>query len=474
MTPSNISNTNDTICAVATATGGALGIIRISGKDAITIADKIFTPSSKPHVSLAQRHAATVTYGHISGSDGQVVDDVLVSIFRAPHSYTGEDSVEISCHGSSYILQKTMQLLIDNGCRAAGPGEYTLRAFLNGKMDLSQAEAVADLIASSSEAAHRVAMNQMRGGFSRKLKELRDHLLHLTSLVELEIDFSDHEELEFADRDELRQLAETIEHTIAKLANSFGTGNTLKNGIPVAIIGETNAGKSTLLNALLNDDKAIVSDVHGTTRDVIEDTVCIEGLTFRFIDTAGIRDTNDKIEAMGIERSFMAMDKALIVIMMYDLQRPAGDFSQFYSQVAGRLRGKQVILAVNKCDITAGIPPLLNEIVHAQDSAQFHTVKISAKHNTNIDTLKSLLVKLADVPDMSANDTIVTNLRHYEALTKSLEAITRVIEGLNTNLPADLLSQDLRECIYHLNEILGEFSSDEVLKNIFSHFCIGK
>ena len=474
MTPSNISNTNDTICAVATATGGALGIIRISGKDAITIADKIFTPSSKPHVSLAQRHAATVTYGHISGSDGQVVDDVLVSIFRAPHSYTGEDSVEISCHGSSYILQKTMQLLIDNGCRAAGPGEYTLRAFLNGKMDLSQAEAVADLIASSSEAAHRVAMNQMRGGFSRKLKELRDHLLHLTSLVELEIDFSDHEELEFADRDELRQLAETIEHTIAKLANSFGTGNTLKNGIPVAIIGETNAGKSTLLNALLNDDKAIVSDVHGTTRDVIEDTVCIEGLTFRFIDTAGIRDTNDKIEAMGIERSFMAMDKALIVIMMYDLQRPAGDFSQFYSQVAGRLSGKQVILAVNKCDITADIPPLLNEIVHAQDSAQFHTVKISAKHNTNIDTLKSLLVKLADVPDMSANDTIVTNLRHYEALTKSLEAITRVIEGLNTNLPADLLSQDLRECIYHLNEILGEFSSDEVLKNIFSHFCVGK
>ena len=341
-------------------------------------------------------------------------------------------------------------------------------------MDLSQAEAVADLIASSSEAAHRVAMNQMRGGFSRKLKELRDHLLHLTSLVELEIDFSDHEELEFADRDELRQLAETIEHTIAKLANSFGTGNTLKNGIPVAIIGETNAGKSTLLNALLNDDKAIVSDVHGTTRDVIEDTVCIEGLTFRFIDTAGIRDTNDKIEAMGIERSFMAMDKALIVIMMYDLQRPAGDFSQFYSQVAGRLSGKQVILAVNKCDITADIPPLLNEIVHDQDSAQFHTVTISAKHNTNIDTLKSLLVKLADVPDMSANDTIVTNLRHYEALTKSLEAITRVIEGLNTNLPADLLSQDLRECIYHLNEILGEFSSEEVLKNIFSHFCIGK
>lgn len=474
MTPSNISNTNDTICAVATATGGALGIIRISGKDAITIADKIFTPSSKPHVSLAQRHAATVTYGHISGSDGQVVDDVLVSIFRAPHSYTGEDSVEISCHGSSYILQKTMQLLINNGCRAAGPGEYTMRAFLNGKMDLSQAEAVADLIASSSEAAHRVAMNQMRGGFSRKLKELRDHLLHLTSLVELEIDFSDHEELEFADRDELRQLAETIEHTIAKLANSFGTGNTLKNGIPVAIIGETNAGKSTLLNALLNDDKAIVSDVHGTTRDVIEDTVCIEGLTFRFIDTAGIRDTNDKIEAMGIERSFMAMDKALIVIMMYDLQRPAGDFSQFYSQVAGRLSGKQVILAVNKCDITADIPPLLNEIVHAQDSAQFHTVKISAKHNTKIDTLKSILVKLADVPDMSANDTIVTNLRHYEALTKSLEAITRVIEGLNTNLPADLLSQDLRECIYHLNEILGEFSSDEVLKNIFSHFCVGK
>ena len=465
-------NQEECICALATPAGGAIGIIRLSGNNAITITDQVFTSASgKP---LTGAKANTLHYGEIKDKDGKTIDDVLVSVFRAPHSYTGEDSTEIYCHGSRYILQQVLLRLTEVGCRQAEPGEYTRRAYMNGKMDLSQAEAVADLIASTNKATHQMAMSQLKGHFSNELTRLREKLLKMTSLLELELDFSDHEELEFADRDELRQLAETIEHTIAKLANSFGTGNTLKNGIPVAIIGETNAGKSTLLNALLNDDKAIVSDVHGTTRDVIEDTVCIEGLTFRFIDTAGIRDTNDKIEAMGIERSFMAMDKALIVILMYDQQRPAGDFSQFYSQVAGRLSGKQVILAVNKCDITADIPPLLNEIVHDQDSAQFHTVTISAKHNTNIDTLKSILVKLADVPDMSANDTIVTNLRHYEALTKSLEAITRVIEGLNTNLPADLLSQDLRECIYHLNEILGEFSSDEVLKNIFSHFCIGK
>ena len=295
----NILYTDDTICAIATAQGGAIGTIRVSGKEAITITDKIFTPASG--LTLSGRKPYTLTFGHINGENGEIVDEVLVSLFRGPHSYTGEDSTEISCHGSSYILQQVMQLLIKNGCRAAGPGEFTQRAFLNGKMDLSQAEAVADLIASTSAASHRMAMNQMRGGFSRELSQLREKLLHLTSLMELELDFSDHEELEFADRSELSQIASQVEGVINGLVQSFSVGNAIKNGIPVAIIGETNAGKSTLLNALLNEERAIVSDIHGTTRDVIEDTMNIKGILFRFIDTAGIRETSDTIESIGIE-----------------------------------------------------------------------------------------------------------------------------------------------------------------------------
>ena len=456
----------DTICAIATAQGGALGLIRVSGVEAISITDKIFIPVSGGGIPLSQRKPYTITYGRIVDEKDEVVDEVLVSLFRAPHSYTGEDSVEISCHGSRYILQEVMRLLIANGCRLAHPGEYTQRAFLSGKMDLSQAEAVADLIASTSAASHRLAMSQMRGSFSQKLSLLREKLIHLTSLMELELDFSDHEELEFANRSELVGLAGEVERTVSGLVDSFRLGNAVKNGIPVAIIGETNSGKSTLLNALVGDDKAIVSDIHGTTRDIIEDTVCIGGVTFRFIDTAGIRQTADAIETIGIERSFKAMDKARIVILLCDMSAPAAQFQAFFDKVRPHLEGKQVIVALNKCDVACQIPSL--------STCGFLQIQISAKQGTNIDSLCHSLTELASIPEITSSDVIVTNLRHYEALTQALQSIRRVQEGLTSGLPADLVSQDLRECIYHLGSIVGEVTTDEVLGNIFSHFCIGK
>lgn len=461
-------NTQDTICAIATAQGGAIGIVRVSGAEALSITDKIFHPTGKNPLPLTERKAYTVNFGQIKNEKGEIVDEVLVSLFRAPHSYTGENSVEISCHGSAYILQQVMQLLINNGCRTAGPGEFTQRAFLNGKMDLSQAEAVADLIASTSEATHRLAMNQMRGGFSKELAVLRNKLLHLTSLMELELDFSDHEELEFADRSELQALAAQIHQVIERLVQSFSIGNAIKNGIPVAIIGETNVGKSTLLNALLNEDKAIVSDIHGTTRDVIEDTMIINGVTFRFIDTAGIRQTDDTIENLGIKRSFKALEQAEIVILMYDLQRHE-NFKTFFQEVEPYLKNKQVILAQNKCDLVDNIPSN-SEF----DKNNYHTIAISARQKINIDKLQKLLTEVTHIPSISTNDVIVTNLRHYEALTHALDAITRVEQGLISSLPSDLISQDLRECIFHLNDIIGEVTTDEVLGNIFEHFCIGK
>lgn len=461
-------NTQDTICAIATAQGGAIGIVRVSGAEALSITDKIFHPTEKNPLPLTERKAYTVNFGQIKNEKGEIVDEVLVSLFRAPHSYTGENSVEISCHGSAYILQQVMQLLINNGCRTAGPGEFTQRAFLNGKMDLSQAEAVADLIASTSEATHRLAMNQMRGGFSKELAVLRNKLLHLTSLMELELDFSDHEELEFADRSELQALAAQIHQVIERLVQSFSIGNAIKNGIPVAIIGETNVGKSTLLNALLNEDKAIVSDIHGTTRDVIEDTMIINGVTFRFIDTAGIRQTNDTIENLGIKRSFKALEQAEIVILMYDLQRHE-NFKTFFQEVEPYLKNKQVIFAQNKCDLVDNIPSN-SEF----DKNNYHTIAISARQKINIDKLQKLLTEVTHIPSISTNDVIVTNLRHYEALTHALDAITRVEQGLISSLPSDLISQDLRECIFHLNDIIGEVTTDEVLGNIFEHFCVGK
>lgn len=466
-------NKEETICAIATGRGGALGIIRVSGPNAIINTDKIFIPADKTHKLLSERKAYTISYGHITNKDGEIIDEVLVSLFRAPHSYTGENCTEISCHGSEYILKQIMQMLIDNGCRAANPGEFTQRAFLNGKMDLSQAEAVADLIASSSKATHRIAMNQMRGNFSHELKTLRDKLLHLTSLIELELDFSDHEDLEFADRKELKETSLQISTVISKLINSFSLGNAIKNGIPVAIIGETNAGKSTLLNTLSGDDRAIVSDIDGTTRDVIEDTININGTTFRFIDTAGIRETHDTIEAMGIERSFKALNKAEIVILMYDLQRK-DNFLDFYEKIHQHLINKQVILAMNKCDIVPESDIKNPEIIKISSNIHWHTITISAKSGTNIEQLRNMLSELSCIPETSNNDIIITNVRHYEALTKALNAINRVEYGLTTSLTGDLIAQDLRECLFHLNDILGEVTTDEILHNIFKHFCIGK
>lgn len=457
----------DTICAVSTAPGaGGIAVIRVSGPEAIAICNTIFVPRTAGKDLLSQK-AYTLRYGSIRRGE-ELIDEVLVALFRAPHSFTGEDTVEITCHGSVYIQQQIMQLLIESGCRSALPGEYTQRAFMNGKMDLSQAEAVADLIASTSAGQHRLALNQMRGGFSHELKNLREQLLHITSLMELELDFSDHEELEFADRSELSTLAAHIETVISRLANSFCVGNAIKNGIPVAIIGETNAGKSTLLNVLLNEDKAIVSDIHGTTRDVIEDTVNIGGITFRFIDTAGIRETHDAIESIGIERTFQKLDQADIVLWMIDAADADQQIAQLSEKILPHSEGKQLILVFNKADLLAdnrfkpaGLPNV-------------QSIFISAKKREHIDELQDLLIQAAHIPSLSSNDIIVTNIRHYEALTHALESIHRVQEGLSANLSGDFISQDLRECIFHLSDIIGEVTTDQVLGNIFERFCIGK
>lgn len=467
---------NNTICAIATAPGGAIGIIRISGPKAISIADRIFRPVGST-LSLSERKAYTLAFGNIVNANNDVVDEVLVSIFRAPHSYTGEDSVEISCHGSAYVLQQVMLLLTENGCVPAGPGEFTQRAFLNGKMDLSQAEAVADLISSTNKATHDMAMSQLKGHFSNELTDLRAHLLKLTSLLELELDFSDHEELEFADRSELYTLANDIHKRLLSLARSFEVGNALKNGIPVAIVGNTNVGKSTLLNHLLHEEKAIVSDVHGTTRDFIEDTTIINGIQFRFVDTAGIRDTDDVVENIGIERTYKKMQEAKIVLWLIDKQPSDSEIEDIKTRVAG----KKLIIVRNKMDLTnsslnnssSAKSTIQNSNFNIQNSS---SVDISAKYGTNISKLEQLIVEAANIPQLSESDIVITSVRHYSALLHADESLQRVIDSMNLGLSGDLLAEDLRMVIDYLAEITGEerITPQETLQNIFTHFCVGK
>ena len=467
---------NNTICAIATAPGGAIGIIRISGSEAISIADRIFRPVCST-LSLSERKAYTLAFGNIVNANNDVIDEVLVSIFRAPHSYTGEDSVEISCHGSAYVLQQVMLLLTENGCVPAGPGEFTQRAFLNGKMDLSQAEAVADLISSTNKATHDMAMSQLKGHFSNELADLRAHLLKLTSLLELELDFSDHEELEFADRSDLYTLANDIHQRLVSLARSFEVGNALKNGIPVAIVGNTNVGKSTLLNHLLHEEKAIVSDVHGTTRDFIEDSTIINGIQFRFVDTAGIRDTDDIVENIGIERTYNKMQEAKIVLWLIDEEPDASKIEDIKQRVAG----KKLIIVRNKIDLTnsslndssSAKPTIQHSKLNIQNS---QSVDISAKYGTNLPLLEQLIVETANIPQISESDIVITSVRHYSALLKADESLQRVIQSMDIGLSGDLLAEDLRMVIEHLAEITGEekITPQETLNSIFSSYCIGK
>ena len=477
-----MKNQEECICALATQAGGAIGIIRLSGSNAITITDKIFQSANGK--SLEEAKPYTLHYGEIKDKDGNTIDDVLVSVFRAPHSYTGENSTEISCHGSRYILQQVLHRFTEVGCRQAEPGEYTRRAYLNGKMDLSQAEAVADLIASTNKATHKMALSQLKGHFSNELSLLREKLLKMTSLLELELDFSDHEELEFADRSDLQALAEEINHKITTLAHSFETGNALKQGVAVAIVGKTNVGKSTLLNRLLHEEKAIVSDIHGTTRDVIEDTTLIDGITFRFIDTAGIRKTDDVVENIGIERTFQKMEEAKIVIWLLDEQPSASEIEEMKQ----KNQGKKLLVVFNKMDKLENDKLAFDKFTHScgSDSSESEASEgesseaqsplfISARTGENVSSLEQALVKAADIPEITENDVIITSARHYEALLRAHNSLSRVLESMEMGMSGDIIAEDLKMVLEELGEITGgQISSQETLNNIFKHFCIGK
>ena len=460
---------NDNIIALATPSGaGAISVIRISGKDAIEIVDGFFK-SVKSQKSLCDQKTHTIHLGHIL-KEGNTLDEVLVSIFKDPQSYTGENVVEISCHGSPYIQQEIIQLFLRNGCRIANPGEFTLRAFLNGKLDLSQAEAVADLIASDNEASHQVAIQQMRGGFSNEIKVLRDELLNFASLIELELDFAE-EDVEFANRNQFKDLIERITKVLKHLIDSFAVGNVIKNGIPVAIVGEPNVGKSTLLNALLNEDKAIVSHIAGTTRDAIEDELNIGGIGFRFIDTAGIRETKDVVESIGIKKTFEKIDQSQVVIYLFDSALSIDSLNNVkleIEKIKNRHPQKPLIIIANKID-------KLDDIQLAKLNTEIPKVHLlSAKTGFGVEQLTSSLLNLINIGALRNNETIVTNSRHYDALLKALEEIQKVKQGLDENLSGDLLAIDIRQALYHFGEITGEITSDDLLGNIFANFCIGK
>ncbi len=452
----------DNIVALATPSGtGAIAVIRVSGPDAITLVDKLF--KSIKGKKLEQQKSHTIHLGNIVDG-GKILDEALVSIFKGPHSYTGENVVEISCHGSPFIQQQIIQLLLRNGCRAASAGEFTLRAFLNGKMDLSQAEAVADLIASDSEAAHDIAMQQMRGGFSNEIQELRQELLNFASLIELELDFSQ-EDVEFADRTQFNELLTKISNVLKKLIDSFALGNVIKNGIPVAIVGQPNVGKSTLLNVLLNEERAIVSEIAGTTRDTVEDHISIKGIGFRFVDTAGIRETEDVVEKIGIERTFEKIEKARLIIYLFE----GMNFDKAeLEQIQKRYPNKQLLPICNKMDLLSKIQ--IDKIKKAIPNVLF----LSAKFKEGLSELEDKLLSLVDSGALSGDTTIITNSRHYDALLKALEEIQKVKEGLDMDLSSDLMAIDIRQALYHLGEITGSVTTDDLLGNIFSNFCIGK
>ncbi len=466
----------ETIVALASPSGaGAIAVIRLSGQEALAIAEQVFQSVSGKVVSKQKTH--TIHLGHIADGE-KVFDQVLLSIFRNPHSYTGEDVVEISCHGSVYIQQQIIQLLLRKGCRMAQPGEFTLRAFLNGKLDLSQAEAVADLISSDNEASHQIAMQQMRGGFSNEIANLRIELLNFASLIELELDFAE-EDVEFADRKQFNDLLDRIEFVLKRLIDSFAVGNVIKNGIPVAIVGEPNVGKSTLLNALLNEERAIVSDIAGTTRDTIEDELVIEGIGFRFIDTAGIRETKDVVESIGIKKTFEKIEQAQVVLYLIDssqltVNNNLDDLLIEIGKTQNLYPQKPILAIVNKKDLLATEHIRVIEDKLASANSHLKTVFISAKNKDGIDELKSLLLSFVNTGALRNNETIVTNTRHYDSLLKALEEVQKVKFGLASNLPSDLMAIDIKQALYYFGEITGEVTNDELLGNIFANFCIGK
>ena len=463
----------DTIVALATPSGaGAIAVIRVSGENAIGIAAAVFQSVSGKTISKQKTH--TIHLGHIV-EDGKVYDQVLLSIFKNPNSYTGENTVEISCHGSTFIQQQIIQLLLRKGCRMAQAGEFTLRAFLNGKLDLSQAEAVADLISSDNEASHQIAMQQMRGGFSNEISNLRAELLNFASLIELELDFAE-EDVAFADRTQFRELLNRIEFVLKRLIDSFAVGNVIKNGIPVAIVGEPNVGKSTLLNALLNEERAIVSDIAGTTRDTIEDELVIDGIGFRFIDTAGIRETKDVVESIGIKKTFEKIEQAQVVLYLSPLTPKGGildaenikNVQIEIEKIKNQFPLKPLIIIGNKKDLYSEAE--INQIKKAIPEI----LLLSAKNKEGIDTLKNQLLSFVNTGALRNNETIVTNTRHYDSLLKALEEIQKVRWGLETNLSSDLMALDIKEALYHFGMITGEVTNDELLGNIFANFCIGK